>query len=107
MREKVLRKWHRHISMALVLFIIAQVVTGILLSMGQITGEHVHNQEYHGDLPDHHERIVFSHPVLKFVHHGGGTIGMAYRLLVGTGLLWIIFTGGMIFLKELKRKQER
>jgi len=108
MKEPDLRKWHRLIGTALALFIIIQAATGLILSLGQITGEHIHNHGNGAALPGHDdESTVFSNRALKSLHHGGANIGMVYRLLVGAGMLWMAGSGVMIFFKVLGRKKKR
>ena len=109
MDEIQLRKLHRRIGITLALFIILQAGSGLIISISELVTSHNHA---HNDMPESHrhqsENESMWHEMLEFVHHGAGTFGIAYRILVGTGTLAVTVAGCIIFLKMKARyKQKR
>ncbi len=104
MKELNLRKWHRNLGIVLAFFIILQAGSGLLLSLGDIETPHSHEQPSSTAGPGHHEEgNTMWGDLLAFMHHGGGAVGIAYRLLLGLGLLGLTISGGMIFIKVRAR----
>ena len=104
MKELNLRKWHRNLGIILTAFIILQAGSGLLLSLGDIEIPHSHEGPSSTAGPGHHEEGNINWSDLSaFMHHGGGTVGIAYRLLLGLGLLGLTISGGMIFIKVRAR----
>jgi len=104
MKELNLRKWHRNLGIILAFFIILQAGSGLLLSLGEIDKLHSHEHSESTAGPGHHEEgNTMWADLLAFMHHGGGTVGIAYRLLLGLGLLGLTISGGMIFIKVRAR----
>lgn len=81
MREITLRKFHRITGIALSIFIVLQVLTGMFLSVELLVGS-----------------VPFEN-TLDFLHFGDGIVGNGYRLLLGLGLLFMVVTGWWIFMK--------
>ncbi len=109
MQEKVLRKWHRNMGIILALFIILQAITGLLITVDdlEIPLTHAH-ENIAQDSPGHqvskslnYQRIVWT------IHHGGGSIGVVYRILLGIGMVGMAVSGSMIYLKIRKRTRKR
>ncbi len=88
MKEPHLRKWHRNAGMALLVLILLQVATGLILTVENMLGQ------YWGG-------------ILYDIHEGLGFAGHAYRLILGAGLLWMSYSGLMIFLALRNRKKKR
>ncbi len=95
MKELNLRKWHRNLGIILTLFIILQAGSGLFLSLGEINKVHSHEQPASIAGPGHHEEVNIKwRDLLAFMHHGGGMVGVAYRALLGLGLLGLAISGG-------------
>jgi len=58
----------------------------------------------------HSESHVVEKPLwikcVEGIHHGGGSIGTVYRLLVGIGMLGMAISGIMIFFKIQARSKK-
>jgi hypothetical protein len=100
MKEFTLRNWHRRIGIILVLFIILQAGSGLIITISEIATPHEHDNSAtsHSHQQQDEDESSF-HETLEFLHHGGGIIGISYRILVGTGILWMAFTGLIIYVK--------
>ena len=80
MKEADIRKWHRRGGIVLALFIAVQTLTGIVLTIENLLGT------YWGGIV--HE-----------LHYELGAGGGLYRILLGTGLMWMAATGVIIYLR--------
>jgi hypothetical protein len=114
MKESVVRKWHRRMGVALALFIILQVGTGLVLTIGERvdTQHHAHARSVSPSMQDHHdhgedEPSVEQHGLTGVIHHSGGAVGFVYRFIVGFGTIGIVVSGGFIFLKTRVRPRRR
>jgi hypothetical protein len=83
--EASLRKWHRRLGIALGIFIVVQVITGLILN-----------------LDDFFEAPQW----VSVLHRGLGDYGTAYRTLLSLGLLGLALTGGWIYLKIWQRRRK-
>ena len=88
MKEATLRKWHRTSGIIIAVFIIVQVVSGIVLSIENILGDY-----WSGVIHD--------------IHEGFGKAGGIYRILLGVGLVWMVISGSIIFMKIRERMKNR
>jgi hypothetical protein len=107
MKESFIRKWHRSLGILLALFIILQTGSGFLISLGELSVPHSHTQDdnnasSHGN----NEGESLWQEALEFIHHGAGTAGSLYRILIGIGLLWMAVSGSMIFFKIKARSKK-
>lgn len=105
MKEKDLRNWHRNLGIILAFFVILQTTTGLFIAVGEINMPHSHAGTSHvatGAPTDGLQPSVFQ-TALSAIHHGGGTIGALYRILLGTGLLWMAISGSLIYFKIRSR----
>ncbi len=107
MKESDLRNWHRTLGILLAFFIILQAGSGFLLSLDRfaVPRTHTHEESYasghaHGEVESLWQES------LEFVHHGGGNIGIIYRLFVGIALLVEVVLGVMIFVKIKARSKK-
>jgi len=106
MKEANLRRWHRNLGILLAVFIILQAGSGLLISLGELSVPHTHaHEEGQGSLQTHEEAESFWHESLEFIHHGGGTFGTIYRILVGVGLAGMAVSGSIIFFKIKSRSR--
>jgi hypothetical protein len=115
MKEANLRKWHRGLGIILALFVILQAGSGLLITITEIETPHSHaNSEIaaHGQAHEegkegHHDegQSAFM-KFLSFIHHGAGSIGVIYRILLGIGLLFMAVTGAQIYL-NIKARTRR
>ncbi len=126
MKGADLRLRHRQLGIVLAIFIIAQAATGIVMSVGQLTagpnhehgeqaaaghaacpvekGTHTHAEEASPGTT-HDTGMGLSGDIVMTIHHGGGTIGPIYRMLLGTGLLIQTLIGVVIFIKIRQRSR--
>ena len=108
MNEKDLRKWHRRMGITLAILIILQAGTGILLTLGSLSGGH---SEAHSEQPAQ-QAAPQSHEseweeALEFIHHGADGVGFVYRLIVGFGMLGMAVSGSFIYFKIRSRTAGR
>ena len=88
MKEADIRKWHRTVGMILAIFIMLQVISGIILSIEDLLG-------------------TYWSGIIHDIHEGFSSIGNTYRIILGTGLLWMVITGGVIAMKIHQRMKQR
>jgi len=88
MKEADIRKWHRAAGMIFLLFVLLQVLTGLILTVENILGE------YWGG-------------ILHDIHEGYGAVGHVYRIVVGAGLLWMAVSGALIYMAVRVRMKRR
>ena len=115
MKEANLRKWHRGLGIILALFVILQAGSGLLIAITDIETPHGHSSDEmvalgtsHGEEGEGNhdeERSAFIES-LSFIHHGAGSIGVIYRILLGIGLLFMAFTGALIYF-QIKARTRR
>jgi uncharacterized iron-regulated membrane protein len=101
MKEKDLRKWHRNLGIILAFFIILQAVTGLLITIKETGVPHSHAGKTPviiDEAPDELEPAVFQ-SALAVVHHGGGSAGTLYRIILSIGIMGMAFSGILIYLK--------
>jgi len=113
MKESDLRKYHRYLGITLVLFLLVQGGSGILLSMEELfdSGD-TETRELPGELQGHRTNYSGTevengqgghgpdkHGLLGRIHHEEGAVWNLYRILIGSGLLVMLFTGTAIFIK--------
>ena len=112
MQEKDLRKWHRNLAIIFVTFIIAQSVTGLLITLVELGAPH--SLAHKEAIPAHinnkkaqaeEENVLDT--LLASLHHGGGIIGTVYRIILGLGMLGVAGTGYLIYLKVRARAKPR
>ncbi len=107
MKEVNLRKWHRNLGIAMALFIILQAGSGFLISLSQLSVPHSHaGQATHGSSHSGEEERSFWNEDLGLLHHGGGTTGTIYRLVLGIGMMAMAVSGSMIFFRIRARTRK-
>jgi hypothetical protein len=107
LKEAYLRRWHRNLGILLALFIILQAGSGLLISLGEFSVPHTHaNEEVYGSPQKYEEAESLWYKSLEFIHHGRGTIGSIYRILVGIGFVGMAVSGSMIFFKIRSRSRK-
>lgn len=106
-RESDLRKWHRRLGITLALFIIFQAGSGLLISLREIGEPHNHaHSETAVTAHSNYENASLWDKFQGFVHHGGGEIGSAYRIIFAGGLLGMAVSGSMIFFRIRARTKK-
>ncbi len=104
MKQSDLRKWHRRMGIALALFIILQAGSGVLISLSRLWTPHSHaHTESVTPASSHDEEESVRHGFLGFIHHGAGSVGSVYRVLLGIGAVALTLSGGAIFFKGRTR----
>lgn len=101
-------------GVGLALVIILQAGTGLLLTIGERlnTHRHPHADAVSSDMKqDDHDHGVSGtsaeqYDLMGVIHHGGGAMGLVYRLIVGFGIIGMAFTGSSIFLKSRARARK-
>ena len=112
MKEYDLRKLHRSVGIILAVFLILQAGSGLFISIWEVpetyrSYAHTAYQAASTEHEEHEEGEAFWRTIFGFIHHGAGTFGDIYRIIVGIATLWMVFTGGMIFFKMRSRSQKR
>ena len=113
MKGVAIRKWHRRMGVWLVLLILVQATTGLMLTLEKRseTHGHAHAKAVSSDAEQgrHHDSgtggTEEEHGLLGVIHHGGGLIGMVYRLIVGFGIIAMALSGVVMFFKINFRKK--
>jgi hypothetical protein len=92
----------------LALLILLQAGSGLLLTFGERLETHqhahanavsIHNGENHHRDDADVELTDKQHGLAGVIHHGSGTIGRAYRYVVGFGMIGMVLSGSLIYLK--------
>lgn len=97
MSEANLRGWHRTIGKFLALFILLQAGTGLWLNFEPLAGPEAPPPPGQAAQPDFVEAL----------HHGGGALGMVFRLGVGGGIVVQTLLGSWIGLKISARQRPK
>ena len=82
MREVKMRKFHRYLGIIVVWFLAVQVLTGLILSSGDLGFDQSHS-------------IFFK--ALGLIHFNWNPAGDVYRILLGLGALAQALTGIIIY----------
>lgn len=126
MKEKDIRQWHRYLGISLAIFLILQAGSGLSISLGHLTAGHIHEKPGHSEADDkqkgsggHTHNGPETHSadgsaVLSAVsgfftdiHHGGGTAGSIYRIVLAMGILLQTVSGSLIFFATRGRSKKR
>jgi uncharacterized iron-regulated membrane protein len=100
MRESEWRKWHRKAGIILAPLLILQAVSGLFLSIDWLLGIHHRGGEIITELPPLLRLWDF---ILVEIHYGFGVPGALYHILLGIGLVWLAFSGFIIYLRVRSR----
>ncbi len=107
MKELALRKWHRRMGIILALFIILQAGSGLLLSFSGLGSPHEHDEPIAHEHDEHDDEGSRWLGTFKNIHHGGGTAGNVYRIIIGVGTLGMALSGAAIFYQIKHRIKKR
>lgn len=125
MKEITLRKIHRTMGVILAVFIILQAGTGFIFAVGALlksfdkvekeNTEQVQAKDTdddddgikensgkgsnNDDDSSSKEKALSFEDILRFIHMKGGPAGAVYRIILCSGLLGMVFSGFIIFLK--------
>jgi len=111
MTEKNVRKYHGTIGVILSLFILVQVGSGTLIALNEVLGRghHVHAGSSQHDtnykVDDHNEQND-EDGLNQIVHHYGGRLVQALRVLLGLGVLFMVISGIVIYVLVHNRKKQ-
>lgn len=95
------RRWHRRAGILLAPFLLIQALSGLILTYGVYT--RVASELREEALPL--AKSAWQLLVTK-AHFGPGLVGWIYHSLIGIGLIWMIASGGWIWL-DLWRKRRQ
>jgi hypothetical protein len=87
MKEISVRKYHRIAGIILAIFILLQVLSGVVLTVENILG-------------------IFWGGVIHDIHYRYGLVGNVYRIILGIGLVWLLVTGLFIAIKIQARTKK-
>ena len=104
-KELTLRKWHRNSGIILGLLILFQAVSGLFISFTIAFTFH-HDVSASLDAHEAHTLHYAWDYLFMSIHYGTGWVTSAYHLVVGVGLVWLICTGTMIFLRGVRRSRQ-
>lgn len=103
MEESDLRKWHRKVGIVLAPLFFLQAISGVFLSVDWLLGYHLRVGEViRKDVP---YLISLWDKIFVTVHYGFGFPGSPYHIALGIGLIWVVVSGIMIFLKIRARRK--
>jgi hypothetical protein len=97
MKETGLRLWHARTGLLVAFFILLQTLTGVILGFLRW----MRTVEV---LPDQVGYTGWA-GLLRQIHYGAWPLGTIYHLLLGLGLIWMVFSGGWIFLQMRNRRR--
>jgi len=110
MEEHQTRSLHRITGPILFIFIIVQVITGLVISADQLKEPHSHAIENYQTIEETekhsgtgHVHLHLGENVFSQIHYGGGMVGSVYRVALAIGIIFQAVTGVMIFLKIRSR----
>ena len=107
MTERDLRKYHGMTGFILALFMFVQIGSGSLIAFNEFLGQgrHVHAEPAqhedngHGDV-NHEDSLI------QIIHHYGGRLIQALRVLLGLGALYMVISGTRIYVLARNRKKQ-
>jgi hypothetical protein len=113
MKGATIRKWHRRMGIWLLLLILVQASTGLVLTLEKRSEvhRHAHAKAVSSDVEQGRngeaETAVKEegHGLVGVIHHSGGVVGVAYRLIVGFGIIGMALSGGVMFFRLNFRKK--
>lgn len=116
MKEKSLRRYHRITGVVLAVFIIVQAATGLVFTIGKMTGStggHDHGTAGVSILPisramagnSDSEKSEAHESLWGTLHYGGGMIGNIYRLLLAVTLIGQV-SGGLLIYKNIRTRKK-
>ncbi|MEE4365049.1 MAG: hypothetical protein V2J08_14025 [Desulfotignum sp.] len=118
MKEKDLRRYHRITGVVLAVFILVQAGTGLVFTIGQMTGSsggHGHDTADVSSFPISKAQADTSKPqasqahesksLLGIVHYGGGMFGNIYRLVLAVTIIGQVCGGLLIYMRIKVRKK--
>ncbi len=118
MKEKDLRRYHRITGVVLAVFIIVQAGTGLIFTIGKMTGGsggHDHGIANVSIFPISRAQAGSSGPeasqahesesLLGIMHYGGGMIGNIYRLVLAVTIIGQV-SGGLLIYMRIKARQK-
>jgi hypothetical protein len=104
-QELTLRRWHRRAGIFLAVLILVQAISGVVIAFNLLFVFH-HDVSALLDAREAHELHRAWDFIFMDIHYGGGAIGSIYHAAVGIGLVWIVWTGTVIFVRGAKRSRE-
>ena len=104
-KELTLRKWHRVAGIFLALLIIVQAISGLVIAFNVSFVFH-HDVSAFLDAREAHALHYAWDYLLMDIHYGGGWIGTTYHFAVGVGLVWIAWTGALIYFRGVRRTRQ-
>jgi len=106
MKEKDLRKWHRTMGLFLALFVVVQAGTGLLITLSEMDISHSHgHEEFDSDRSEDNDWVPEG--LFALLHHGGGAVGLVYRVLLGIGITGMALSGSVIYFKTRGRMKSK
>ncbi|MBA3016125.1 MAG: hypothetical protein KKD63_08825 [Proteobacteria bacterium] len=121
MEERVLRRNHRYLGITLVFFLFIQGGSGLLISVNELFNppSTIDSQEMqdhsHGNPPDRPDVSTENklskqehgrHGFLGRFHHSKAAAWSLYRIIIGSGLMAMLFSGTTIFIKTQSRSRK-
>ena len=106
LREVTLRKWHRNTGIVLALLIAVQAFSGGVIAFQGLLSAH-HEVSAFLDAREVHTLHRFWDYVGIYIHYGGSTVGAIYHAAVVLGLLWLVISGVMMYVRAQKRSLQR
>ncbi|MFH1501843.1 MAG: hypothetical protein ABIG03_02220 [Candidatus Eisenbacteria bacterium] len=104
-KETTLRRWHRVAGIFLALLIVVQAVSGLVIAFNASFRFH-HDVSALLDARDAHALHYAWDYVFMDIHYGGGVAGAIYHIAVGVGLVWIVWTGALIYFRGVRRSRQ-
>ena len=104
--ELRLRRLHRFAGIVLAPLVLVQAWSGMVISFEVLLGIHKNA----ADVLRKQEALALQHAweyLLLDIHYGGGYWGNLYHLVIVSGLMWLILSGVLIFIKIAKRERQR
>ena len=96
-----LNKLHRYVGIAISPFILIQTLSGLFLDFGFFG---IADKLQSGEAPQAQGLLD---ELLMKIHFGGGWLGDLYHLLLGIGILWMILSGWILFLRLRRGRNKR
>jgi hypothetical protein len=109
MTEGNVRRVHATVGVILSIFLLVQIGSGTIIAFNEFLGHgrHVHAETTGHDVgdPSHDAGEPFSTDnALQIVHHHGGRLVQALRVILGLGALFMVLSGARIYVLARKRK---
>ena len=102
LKEPSLRSWHRKMGIVLAPLVVLQVISGLVIAFEVLFGLHHDVSGFLNEREAHGLHRFWDYIGID-IHYGGGSLGTIYHIALGIGLLWLVVSGSVLYVKVRRR----